>query len=96
MHPDNPPSARVLEACGLMFEGLTRQSFWVGDECSDDMLYGMTRSDWEAWRDRPRRRPGVVELVPVTADNVRAVSVWSLTSLRNVLSPRCSAMFGRL
>ncbi|NOX30675.1 MAG: GNAT family N-acetyltransferase [Actinobacteria bacterium] len=73
LHPDNPPSARVLEACGLVFEGLTRQSFWVGDECSDDMLYGMTRADWEAWRDRPRHRPSHVELVPITADNSRAV-----------------------
>ena len=74
LHPDNPPSARVLEACGLVFEGRTRQSFWVGDECSDDMLYGMTGSDWDAWCNRPRHPPGRVELVPVTADNRRAVS----------------------
>ncbi len=73
LHPDNPPSARVLEACGLTFEGLTRQSFWVGDECSDDMLYGMLRSDWETWCKRPRHRPDHVELVPLTAENRRAV-----------------------
>ena len=73
LHPDNVPSARVLEACGLIFEGQTHQSFWVGDECSDDMLYGMTRADWEAWCNRPRHRPRRVELVPVTADNRRAV-----------------------
>lgn len=73
LHPDNPPSARVLEACGLMYEGLTRQSFWVGDECSDDMLYGMTRSDWDDWCNRARHRPEQVELVPVTADNRREV-----------------------
>jgi RimJ/RimL family protein N-acetyltransferase/ribosomal protein S18 acetylase RimI-like enzyme len=73
LHPDNPASARVLEACGLVFEGLTRQSFWVGDECSDDMLYGMTRPDGEAWANRPRNRPGQVDLVPVTGANRRAV-----------------------
>jgi RimJ/RimL family protein N-acetyltransferase len=73
LHPDNPPSARVLEACGLTFEDLTRQSLWVGNKCSDDVLYGMTRSDWEAWIERPRERPGRVELVPITADNIRAV-----------------------
>ena len=73
LHPDNPPSARVLEACGLIYEGLTRQSFWVGDECSDDILYGMTRADWDAWCNRPRHLPDQVELVPVTAGNRRAV-----------------------
>ena len=73
LHPDNLSSARVVEVCGLTFEGLTRQSFWVGDECSDDMLYGMTRSDWDVWCNRPRHRPDRVELVPVTADNRLAV-----------------------
>jgi RimJ/RimL family protein N-acetyltransferase len=73
LHPGNTPSARVLEACGLIFEGLTRESFWVGDECSDDMLYGMTRADWDAWCNRPRHPPDQVELLPVTADNARAV-----------------------
>ncbi|MDY7101271.1 MAG: GNAT family N-acetyltransferase [Actinomycetota bacterium] len=74
LHPDNVASARVLEACGMVFEGLTRESFWVGDECSDDMFYGMTRADRDAWRNRPRRRPERVELVPVTADNRQAVA----------------------
>lgn len=73
LHPDNPASAMVLERCGLLFEGHTRSSFWVGDECSDDWLYGMTRSDWEAWRDRPRHTPERVELVEVTLDNERVV-----------------------
>jgi RimJ/RimL family protein N-acetyltransferase len=73
LHPDNVPSARVLEACGLIFEGLTRRSFWVGDECSDDMLYGMSSADWDAWCNRPRQRPDHVALVPITADNRRVV-----------------------
>ncbi|MEZ5219519.1 MAG: GNAT family N-acetyltransferase [Ilumatobacteraceae bacterium] len=74
LHPDNVASARVLEACGLIFEGQTVQSFWVGDECSDDMLYGVTRAGWDAWRTRPLQRPERVELVPVTADNIGPVS----------------------
>lgn len=73
LHPDNVASARVLEACGLLWEGTTRQSFWVGDECSDDMLYGVTRTDWDAWCARPKQTPGRVRLVPITADNARAV-----------------------
>ncbi len=73
LHPDNPPSARVLEACGMVFEGWTRESFWVGDECSDDMLYGMRRADWDAWCSRPRHRPTTVDLVPVTYENRLAV-----------------------
>ena len=73
LDPQNPPSARVLEACGLVCEGWTKQSFWVGDECSDDMFYGMLRADWDAWRTRPRHRPDRVQLVPLTADNQHAV-----------------------
>ena len=74
LHPDNPASARVLEACGMTFEGRTRESFWVGDVCSDDMLYGMTRADWEQWCTRPRHRPARVDLVPITAGNATAVA----------------------
>lgn len=74
LHPDNPPSAMVLERVGMLFEGHTRSSFWVGDECSDDWIYGMTRQDWETWIDRPRTRPASVRLVDVSAANVREVS----------------------
>ncbi len=66
LHPDNPASAMVLERIGMLFEGHTRSSFWLGDDNSDDWLYGMTRDDWESWRDRPRRRPESVELVEIT------------------------------
>ena len=78
LHPDNPPSARVLEACGLVFEGHTRRSFWVGDECSDDWLYGMPRADWDTWCNRPRHRPTSVSLVSITAEN--RVAVGDLTT----------------
>jgi len=70
LHPDNRASAMVLERTGFLFEGHTRNSFWVGDEVSDDWLYGMTREDWVAWRDRPRTPPGDVRLVEITADDL--------------------------
>jgi RimJ/RimL family protein N-acetyltransferase len=74
LHPGNRASAMVLERVGLLFEGETKSSFWVGDELSDDWLYGMTRADWEAWRSRPRHQPEVVELVEVDTGNERIVS----------------------
>jgi RimJ/RimL family protein N-acetyltransferase len=92
LHPENAPSARVLEACGLTFEGRTRQSFWVGDECSDDVLYGMLRADWEAWCKRPRQRPDRVVLVPVTAEN--GVTVGRLAtdkSQERFVTPMCGS-----
>lgn len=73
LHPDNVASAQVLERTGFLFEGHTRSSYWVGDEVSDDHLYGMTRSDWETWSSRLSRPPTVVRLLPVTPDNYREV-----------------------
>jgi RimJ/RimL family protein N-acetyltransferase len=81
LHPDNTASAQVLERVGMLFEGHTRSSFWIGDENSDDWLYGMTRADWEAWRDRPRHRPETVELVEITADKLS--EVLALTTHRS-------------
>jgi RimJ/RimL family protein N-acetyltransferase/GNAT superfamily N-acetyltransferase len=73
LHPDNRASAMVLERTGFLFEGNLRSSYWVGDEVTDDWVYGMTRDDWEAWRSRPTGAPANVGLVEVTADNVRAL-----------------------
>lgn len=70
LHPGNPASAMVLERVGMLFEGHTRSSFWLGDDCSDDWIYGMTRPDWVAWSGRPRHPPAEVRLVEVTAANV--------------------------
>lgn len=74
LHPDNPASAVVLERTGFLFEGHTRSSFWKDGECSDDLIYGMIRSDWEAWRSRTTEAPTEVALAEVTIDNERAVS----------------------
>jgi RimJ/RimL family protein N-acetyltransferase len=73
LHPDNRASAQVLERTGFLFEGHTRLSYWLGDEVSDDWIYGMTRDDHEAWRNRPRSTPSKVELVPVDQSNERDV-----------------------
>lgn len=73
LHPDNVASAMVLERTGFVFEGHTRSSFWLGDEVSDDWIYGLVRPDWEAWRDRPTSPPDQVRLEDVTVDNERDV-----------------------
>ncbi|HYN34872.1 MAG TPA: GNAT family N-acetyltransferase [Ilumatobacteraceae bacterium] len=73
LHPDNTASAQVLERIGMLFEGHTRSSFWVGDDNSDDWLYGMTRDDSELWRNRSRTQPEMVELVEVTDANLSEV-----------------------
>lgn len=73
MHPENRASAQVVERCGLRYEGRTKESFWVGDDPSDDLLYGAVRADWEAWEGRPRTAPTAVRLVEIDADNELAV-----------------------
>jgi RimJ/RimL family protein N-acetyltransferase len=73
LHPDNRASAMVLERTGFLFEGRTRSSYWVRDEVSDDLIYGMTRPDWEAWTGRPRSSPDEIRLVEVTGDLFREV-----------------------
>ncbi len=73
LHPDNLPSARTLERLGFVFEGHTRLSYWVGDDNSDDWIYGLTRADHEAWRTRPTTAPHDVTLVEITPHNTHAV-----------------------
>jgi RimJ/RimL family protein N-acetyltransferase len=76
LHPENIASALVLERLGFLFEGHTRLSYWVGDDNSDDWIYGLTRADWEAWRNRPRHRPVEVRLVEIDTDTM--YPVWKL------------------
>ena len=90
LHPDNVASAMVLERCGLLFEGHTRSSFWLGDEVSDDWIYGMIRPDWETWRDRPRHPPETVGLTEVTPENERNVSKLSTHKTQEAfVAPMC-------
>ncbi len=74
LHPANRPSAMVLERAGFVLEGHTQLSFWLGDDNSDDLIYGLTRADWEAWRARPRHRPAEVRLVAITPDTAGAAA----------------------
>lgn len=73
LHPENTPSARVLERVGMLFEGHTRNSFWLDDENSDDWIYGMTPEDHQAWVTRPRRAPETISWRPVDQSNEAAV-----------------------
>ena len=88
LHPDNMASAQVLERTGMLFEGHTRSSFWLGDENSDDWLYGMTCADWESWRDRPRSRPETIELVEIThANRAAAIELTTHRSQQRFAAP---------
>jgi RimJ/RimL family protein N-acetyltransferase len=71
VHPENTAAAMVVERNGFLWEGETRLSHWVGDGVSDDWIYGLVRSDWEAWNDRPTSPPVEVTLVGVDATNER-------------------------
>ena len=44
---DNGRSARVMEKCGLAFEGERRDYEWHVDSLKSRRYYGMTKEDWE-------------------------------------------------
>ena len=88
IHPKNFPSAMVLERLGFTYEGTHRQAYWVGDECTDDVIFGLLRSDWEHWRARPRHRPTAVRLIDVDYENCEAVAALTTHwSQRRFVSP---------
>jgi [ribosomal protein S5]-alanine N-acetyltransferase len=43
----NHASARVLQKCGMIFEGVLRQSARKGDDYIDTRMYSILRSDWK-------------------------------------------------
>jgi len=93
LHPDNIGSAMVLERTGFEFEGRTRLSYWVGDENTDDLIYGITREDWESWRARRRTPADHVDLVEVTSANVAAVNrLATHHSQRRFVSPATKSL----
>ncbi len=94
LHPDNPASARVLERTGFVFEGHTRSSFWLGDECSDDWIYGQTRDDRERWKNRPRTPPDDLRLVEITPDTVDTVAALATHKTQERFVAPVSASYG--
>lgn len=88
MHPDNHASARVAERIGMVHEGTTRRSFWVGGQNSDNTLYGMTRDEWTAWSERDRHGPDDTRLVDIVPRNLADVlALRTHHSQRRLVSP---------
>jgi RimJ/RimL family protein N-acetyltransferase len=69
LDPENVPSMRVLESVGMVFESLSRKSYFMRAEWYDDMRYAMLREDRAAWLARPTAAPGSLELVEITPDD---------------------------
>jgi RimJ/RimL family protein N-acetyltransferase len=74
LHPHNIASAMVLERLGFVYEGTSRQSYWVEHVVSDDAHYGLLRQEWSAWNDGAAKRPTVVELAEITERNLDDVT----------------------
>jgi RimJ/RimL family protein N-acetyltransferase len=66
---DNVGSMRVLEAIGMAFESLSRQSYPIRGRWDDDLRYAMLREDRGAWLERPASPPGALQLVEITPDD---------------------------
>jgi RimJ/RimL family protein N-acetyltransferase len=73
LDPKNIASERLLERLGFELEGVAREAVWHRDRWADDARWGLTAQGRADWLGRPRSAPTVVELVEVTADNLRQV-----------------------
>jgi RimJ/RimL family protein N-acetyltransferase len=86
--PRNLASARVLERCGFEYVGTARSSAFVRGEWADDARFSLLEPDWRSWCKRPTGPPKEVDLVEVTADNVRAVGELEVSfSQRGLVAP---------
>lgn len=74
LDPENLASARVLERTGFRHEGRSVAAAKVRGEWCDDERYALLRHDLLTWRSRPCATPTTVELLPITASNVRDVA----------------------
>ena len=70
LDPENVASMRVLEAIGLQFEVVSKQSFLWRGEWVDNTHYAVTRDEYELWRARPRTPPTDLRLVEMQPDDV--------------------------
>ena len=77
--PLNVASARVLERCGFEYVGTARSAAFVRGEWADDARFSLLEPDWKSWHQRPTTPPKQVELVEITADNVREVGAIDRT-----------------
>lgn len=48
--PRNEPAIKLLRALGMRQEALFRESFWFKGEWTDDLVFAILRSEWEAAR----------------------------------------------
>lgn len=71
--PRNLRSARVLERCGFEYVGTARSAALSRGEWTDDARFSLLEPDWKAWNQRSTGAPKNVELIEITADDVRAV-----------------------
>ena len=44
--PNNPNSGKVMEKCGLKYEGTLRQNDWNNQGIVDASMYGLLKSDY--------------------------------------------------
>lgn len=86
--PRNLASSRVLERCGFEYVGTARSAALVDGEWTDDARFSLLEPDWDAWRSRPTGAPDRVELVEITAENVRRVGEIEVAfSQRRLVAP---------
>ena len=44
----NPPSMKVLEKCGYTREGVQRNRIWKDGKITDEVLFGILKSEWKS------------------------------------------------
>lgn len=88
LDPENTASARVLEACGFLYEGTARSAAFVRGKWADDARFGLLRPDWEAWKARPVTPPERVELVELSNADMRPLlQIGPAFSQRELVAP---------